>query len=212
MSRVDEHFERYIQQSLFAFNKDSVLEIFRTLLTYQGPYREPEATKRTLRQIVLHAANREYACIALAILGSRFAACPGMREWFYELVGTANRPELRGLAVIAVTETPDDNIIDFIEDRIFTSNWPLIRKFALYALGMLDLEESDHLNRMNILIHFIKETPSYDLIDHALWIMYGCAKKSDRGTLGRLLSDKLSMKINNSYFMQRIENIEYSPH
>lgn len=204
LSRIDEQFEKYIHQSLFAFSKDSVLEIFRTFLKHKGPYPDPETTKRTLQDIVLHAANREYACIALTILGAYFGT--ESREWFYELIGTANRPELRGLSLLAIAQNHGDDILTLIEDRMFTSNWPLIQRFALYALGILDLEGTDHENRINILSHFIQETAIYDLLDHAIWIYYACGTKSDCRNIEQLISGERSMIIRNRYYIQRLEN------
>lgn len=210
LARIDEHFERYIQQSLFAFSKDSTLEIFRAFLKHKGPFPDPETTKGTLQDIVIQAANREYASIALTTLGAFFGA--ENQDWFHNLIGTANRPELRGLALLAIAENqvPGEELISLIEDRMFTSNWPLTQKFALYALGIIDLERTDHDNRINILDHFIRETTSCELLDHALWIYYACGTKTDYEHIERLLSDERSMKIRNSYFIRRLENILHS--
>ncbi|MBN2444193.1 MAG: hypothetical protein JXJ04_22710, partial [Spirochaetales bacterium] len=207
LSIIDEHFERFIQQSFFVMNKDSVLEIFRTLLRNPGPYPEAELTRRTLQHIVLHSANREFASIAMTILGSRFGETEEMQSWFYELVSTANRPELRGLAILSLKEIPHGNFLDFLEERIFSSNWPATQKFALYALGLQDLEETDHSFRIQLLDRFIRESKSYDLFDHALWVYYACGRTTDYDNLHQLIYDEHSMNIRNNYYIQQIENI-----
>ncbi|MBN2531641.1 MAG: hypothetical protein JXB88_02050 [Spirochaetales bacterium] len=204
LSRIDEHFEKYIQQSLFAFTKDPVVEIFRVFLKHKGPFPEPDTVQSTLQDIVLHAANREYACIALTILGAFFGT--GIQDWFHELLGTANRPELRGLALLAIAEDSRNDILALVEDRLFTSNWPLTQKFALYALGILNLDGTNHENRISILDHFIRETTFHDLLDHAIWVYYACGTKNDCENIEQLLSDERGMKIRNSYFIQRLEN------
>jgi HEAT repeat protein len=203
LSQIDQHFGKYVQQSLFPFTRDPVLEIFKVFLMRIGPFPEPQATRRTLQDIVLHAGNREYACIGLVILGAFFEK--ELHSWFCQLTEKANRLELRGLALLAIAGKGGEETFHHIKDLLFQSNWPLLKKYALYALGIAARENKEHEQCITILTRFIQETPSSELLDFALWVYYACGTGEDGDIIEGLLSHKETLQSGNIYFTRRME-------
>lgn len=206
LATIDEHFEGINRPQLIPMLFNQYTDIFKTLLMIKKPLLEQERFKPHILDIIAHSGNRQVAVHALIFYIHFYGETDESREYFLALLKTANRPEMQGVAAMALAVYHPDYSFDTIITFIKESGPAITRNFATYALGMMELTIRNHERRMDFLLSFIKNTDINNHVSHVLRAYKACADNEDAVKLELILNTREYMQTWGDIGRTRIEN------